>query len=125
MKENSLPSRALKKSPNVLWMVLIFAVVVTGFYIRFVSFNHVIMPLKPKELPIPGSTGALCELPELPSEEIRFVHFPRPRTYSREECVCNPVRNFVLLSMQRSGSGWFETLLNSHPTLVQMGKYFL
>lgn len=26
----------------------------------------------------------------------------------------NPVRLFAILSMHRSGSGWFETLLNNH-----------
>lgn len=26
----------------------------------------------------------------------------------------NPVRLFVIISMQRSGSGWFESLLNNH-----------
>ncbi|KAK8513861.1 hypothetical protein V6N13_005049 [Hibiscus sabdariffa] len=40
----------------------------------------------------------------------------------REECVCNPVRYFVIMSMQRSGSGWFETLLNSHMNVSSNGE---
>jgi LPS sulfotransferase NodH len=38
--------------------------------------------------------------------------------------VCNPVRFFVILSMQRSGSGWFETLLNSHINVSSNGEIF-
>jgi LPS sulfotransferase NodH len=52
------------------------------------------------------------------------VHFPKPESYSRGECSCNLVRSFVLVSMQRSGSGWFETLLNSHPNISSNGEIF-
>ncbi|KAK4838433.1 hypothetical protein QYF36_013668 [Acer negundo] len=51
-----------------------------------------------------------CQAPDIEESEIPFD----PVTFSREECACNPVRYFAILSMQRSGSGWFETLLNSH-----------
>ena len=42
----------------------------------------------------------------------------------REECACNPVRYFAILSMQRSGSGWFETFLNSHDNISSNGEIF-
>lgn len=42
----------------------------------------------------------------------------------RAECACNPVRFFAILSMQRSGSGWFETLLNSHINISSNGEIF-
>lgn len=42
----------------------------------------------------------------------------------RGECACTPVRFFVIISMQRSGSGWFETLLNSHPNVSSNGEIF-
>lgn len=42
----------------------------------------------------------------------------------REECACNPVRFFSILTMQRSGSGWFETLLNSHINVSSNGEIF-
>ncbi|KAI3465404.1 hypothetical protein Pfo_022067 [Paulownia fortunei] len=35
-----------------------------------------------------------------------------------------PVRYFAIVSMQRSGSGWFETLLNSHINLSSNGEIF-
>jgi len=34
------------------------------------------------------------------------------------------VRYFAILSMQRSGSGWFETLLNSHNNVSSNGEIF-
>lgn len=43
---------------------------------------------------------------------------------SRAECACNPVRYFAILSMQRSGSGWFETLLNNHTKISSNGEIF-
>jgi len=44
--------------------------------------------------------------------------------FVREECRCHPVRYFTILSMQRSGSGWFETFLNSHPNISSNGEIF-
>lgn len=43
---------------------------------------------------------------------------------NRAECACNPVRYFAILSMQRSGSGWFETLLNNHTNISSNGEIF-
>ena len=36
----------------------------------------------------------------------------------------NPVRFFAILSVQRSGSGWFESLLNSHINVSSNGEIF-
>ncbi|KAK0575939.1 hypothetical protein LWI29_009379 [Acer saccharum] len=47
-----------------------------------------------------------------------------PAGHKWEECACNPVRYFAILSMQRSGSGWFETLLNSHVNVSSNGEIF-
>lgn len=52
------------------------------------------------------------------------MHYPRPETFSRFECSHNPVRFFTIISMQRSGSGWFETLLNSHVNVSSNGEIF-
>jgi hypothetical protein len=51
------------------------------------------------------------------SDGIFWVHY-------RVECKCNPVRYFAILSMQRSGSGWFETLLNNHTNISSNGEIF-
>lgn len=42
----------------------------------------------------------------------------------RDECARNPVQFFAILSNQRSGSGWFETLLNSHVNVSSNGEVF-
>ncbi|KAF7800925.1 Nodulation protein H [Senna tora] len=62
--------------------------------------------------------------PELNLEpwEIPYVHYRKPNTYSRDECACNPVRYFTILSMQRSGSGWSETFLNNHTNKSSNGE---
>lgn len=44
--------------------------------------------------------------------------------FTRAECACHPVRYFAILSTQRSGSGWFETLLNSHMNVSSNGEIF-
>ncbi|XP_024975416.1 uncharacterized protein LOC112513371 [Cynara cardunculus var. scolymus] len=39
-------------------------------------------------------------------------------------CARIPMHLFVIVSMQRSGSGWFETLLNSHMNVSSNGEIF-
>lgn len=56
--------------------------------------------------------------------EDRYLHYPRPESFNRAECAGNPVRFFVIISLQRSGSGWFETLLNSHINVSSNGEIF-
>lgn len=65
-----------------------------------------------------------CQVSAEGVQENVYTHYPQPRTYNREECACTPVQFFVILSMQRSGSGWFETLLNSHPNISSNGEVF-
>lgn len=65
-----------------------------------------------------------CEAPDVEPWEKLYVHYPKPETFRRAECRCNPVRFFAILSTQRSGSGWFETLLNSHINISSNGEIF-
>ncbi|XP_057449508.1 uncharacterized protein LOC130740816 [Lotus japonicus] len=53
-----------------------------------------------------------------------LVHYPKPVSFNRNECAHNPVMFFAILSNQRSGSGWFETLLNSHINVSSNGEIF-
>ncbi|GFZ18746.1 P-loop containing nucleoside triphosphate hydrolases superfamily protein [Actinidia rufa] len=32
---------------------------------------------------------------------VPYLHYPKPETFSRAECACNPVRFFAIISMQR------------------------
>ncbi|KAL8507191.1 hypothetical protein ACS0TY_017919 [Phlomoides rotata] len=56
--------------------------------------------------------------------QIPHLHYPKPTTFSRVECGCNLVWLFTILSIQRSGSGLFETLLNSHNNVSSNGEIF-
>ncbi|XP_010916651.1 uncharacterized protein [Elaeis guineensis] len=112
-----------KKSPLALRMVVLVAVMICGVYICSMCLKQIgnhgvprIIMIELAELP--------CHDPGIPPSEIPYVHYPEPTTYSREECACTPVRYFAILSMQRSGSGWFETLLNSHINISSNGEIF-
>ncbi|CAH9144820.1 unnamed protein product [Cuscuta epithymum] len=80
------------------------------------SIGSLSIPLIDPKCSIPSSNVQKWEIP--------LQHFPKPQTFSRGECECNPVRFFAILSMQRSGSGWFETLLNSHINVSSNGEIF-
>ncbi|XP_023728959.1 uncharacterized protein LOC111876643 [Lactuca sativa] len=51
-----------------------------------------------------------------------YLHYPKPKPFNW--FTRNPVRLFVIISMQRSGSGWFETLLNNHMNISSNGEIF-
>ncbi|XP_047316117.1 uncharacterized protein LOC124919818 [Impatiens glandulifera] len=65
-----------------------------------------------------------CHARVVDRSQLPYLHYPKPETFSRAECSCNPVRLFVIISEQRSGSGWFETLLNSHVNVSSNGEIF-
>jgi len=102
--------------------ILVFFIALFGFYVCYFSFNQLTFEneeeLNSEE---EEQTKNICRKPAVPHEQRRYLHFPKPTTYDRGECACTPVRFFVIVSMQRSGSGWFETLLNSHPNVSSNG----
>ncbi|KAJ4844752.1 hypothetical protein Tsubulata_003448, partial [Turnera subulata] len=121
--KDSFVLKAPKKSPLVLRMVVLVFAMVCGVYICTiclkqlgVSTNSSIFSAEAFDKP--------CPEPVIEPWEIPYVHYPQPKTYSRAECACNPVRYFAILSMQRSGSGWFETLLNNHTNISSNGEIF-
>ncbi|KAF5740702.1 hypothetical protein HS088_TW11G00779 [Tripterygium wilfordii] len=65
-----------------------------------------------------------CNASGIEESEMPYLHYPKPETFDREECTCNLVRYFAIMSQQRSGSGWFETLLNSHINVSSNGEIF-
>ncbi|KAL8094602.1 hypothetical protein AgCh_036223 [Apium graveolens] len=78
----------------------------------------------PKKSPVLLRSTVPCNTSVYQEKELPYLHFPKPKSFTRKECACNPVRFFVILSMQRSGSGWFETLLNSHINISSNGEVF-
>ncbi|CAA7019901.1 unnamed protein product [Microthlaspi erraticum] len=112
-----------KKSSAVLRMVVLLFVMVCTVYICSICL---------KQIGVTPNYGFLnvevferpCPEPNIQPWDIPFVHYPKPKTYNRDECSCQPVRYFAILSMQRSGSGWFETLLNNHTNISSNGEIF-
>ncbi|KAL9241556.1 hypothetical protein vseg_015658 [Gypsophila vaccaria] len=107
-----------KTSPLILRLVVLVIATVCGVYICTICLKQV-----------SSQTRAMLEVFERPDcvanlVDGSYLHFPQPKTFDRAECAGNPVRFFVIISMQRSGSGWFETLLNSHVNVSSNGEIF-
>ncbi|KAF6141483.1 hypothetical protein GIB67_000864 [Kingdonia uniflora] len=115
--------KAPKKSPLVLRMVVLVFAMVCGIYICSICLKQISTNTKYESVSLQLVETA-CHISDVEEWEIPFLHYPKPNTYSRAECACNPVRYFAILSMQRSGSGWFETLLNSHSNVSSNGEIF-
>ncbi|KAJ0024503.1 hypothetical protein Pint_08837 [Pistacia integerrima] len=122
LNKDALVIKTPKKSPLVLRTVLLIFAMVCGIYICSICLKQ-ITHTKTKLLNIKVIDQS-CQADNIEQWEIPFVHYPNPVTFSREECACNPVQYFAILSMQRSGSGWFETLLNSHINVSSNGEIF-
>ncbi|KAB1207116.1 hypothetical protein CJ030_MR7G011437 [Morella rubra] len=112
-----------KKSPLALRMIVLVFAMVCGVYICSICLKQISTHSKGAFFDVPELQKP-CPEPQIEPWEIPYVHYPRPSTYSRAECACKPVRYFVILSMQRSGSGWFETLLNNHTNISSNGEVF-
>lgn len=121
--KDALIIKSPKKSPALLRKLVVVCAIVCGIYICFVCL---------KQTNLHTSTSFLnfevnwthCHDHSIDKSQEPYLHYPKPTTFSRAECGCNPVRLFAILSMQRSGSGWFETLLNSHTNVSSNGEIF-
>lgn len=111
-----------KKNPLASRMIILVLAAISILYIVSISLKQGIssnletLQIEQVEKP--------CVRPNFPQSEVTYVHYPEPTSYDRNECKCTPVRFFAILSMQRSGSGWFETLLNSHNNISSYGEIF-
>ncbi|GLU17187.1 hypothetical protein SLE2022_335790 [Rubroshorea leprosula] len=121
--KDSFLLKSPKKSPLVLRMVVLMFVMVCGVYIFSICLKQISTGTKDGILKVEMFERP-CPEPHIEPWEIPYVHHPKSRTFSRAECACNPVRYFAILSMQRSGSGWFETLLNNHTNISSNGEIF-
>ncbi|ONK75679.1 uncharacterized protein A4U43_C03F19410 [Asparagus officinalis] len=95
-----------------------------NYDLRTVGFNQTEVEIKAK-LVTNNLTQPRCPATGIPQSEVAFIHYPVPTNYSRRECECTPVRFYVIISMQRSGSKWLESLLNSHVNVSSNGEIFI
>lgn len=119
---NTKPTR---RYPLASLVAILALITLVGVYIFSLSLkqNGMLFGLKQTNM-IEKEREQPCHNSSVPQAEMPYVHYPSPDTYSRKECACTPVRFFAILSMQRSGSGWFETLLNSHENISSNGEIF-
>ncbi|KAL6514261.1 hypothetical protein OROHE_019248 [Orobanche hederae] len=122
--KDSLIVKIPKKSPLALRMVVLIFVMVCGVYICSVRLRQFNGQSAVRFLSIEMVRKPCEEVTNIEPSEKLYIHFPKPKTFSRDECECNPIRYFAILSTQRSGSGWFETLLNSHTNVSSNGEIF-
>ncbi|KAK8685901.1 hypothetical protein V6N13_124933 [Hibiscus sabdariffa] len=115
-----------KKSPMFLRTVFLLLALVWSVYVCTVCLKQIsnvsndkFQSIQVIENPTPD-TNIIEKL----EAQIPTLHYPKPETFSRGECAQTPVRFFAILSIQRSGSGWFETLLNSHINISSNGEIF-
>ncbi|XP_073039490.1 uncharacterized protein [Primulina eburnea] len=121
--KGNITVKSPKKSPASLRMIVLVFAVVCGVYICSVCLKQTNFLSQTKFLNIEINTRH-CHTNGVDRSQTPQLYYPNPTTFSRAECACNPVRLFTILSMQRSGSGWFETLLNSHTNVSSNGEIF-
>ncbi|XP_056169583.1 uncharacterized protein LOC130138718 [Syzygium oleosum] len=123
LNKDTLMVKPRKKSPLVYRMIVLAFSMFCGVYICSICLKQISRRAKPNLLNI-QITEEPCELHGIKQSDKPSIHYPKPKTFSRAECADNPVRYFVIVSTQRSGSGWFETLLNSHANVSSNGEIF-
>ncbi|KAL2552057.1 P-loop containing nucleoside triphosphate hydrolase superfamily protein [Forsythia ovata] len=121
--KGSIIIKSPKKPPNSLRMIVLVFAMVCGVFICLACLNQTNFGTSSKVLNVEINERH-CRDYEVDRSQTPYVHYPKPETFSRAECACNPVRFFAIFSMQRSGSGWFETLLNSHTNVSSNGEIF-
>ncbi|XP_062207089.1 uncharacterized protein LOC133908893 [Phragmites australis] len=120
-----ISTKSTRRYPHVSWIAILGLTMLVGVYIFSLSLkqNGMIFGLMQTNM-IEKEREKPCHDHSIPDTEIPYVHYPTPNTYDRKGCACTAVRFFAILSMQRSGSGWFETLLNSHGNISSNGEIF-
>lgn len=121
--KDMLIAKPAKKNPLALSLVAVSALMICGVLLSSVCLKQKGFIINPSSLKIERVENSCPQL-NISQSEVTYVHYPEPSTYKRNECRCTPVRFFAILSMQRSGSGWFETLLNSHVNISSNGEIF-
>ncbi|KAK3222407.1 hypothetical protein Dsin_009432 [Dipteronia sinensis] len=134
VNKDTLIVKPPKKSPMFLRMIALLFAMVCGVLICSIRLKQLSTSSKInfrniRVIQIPDIDYGIKQI-EIPHDngtkqsEIPPVNYPKPQTFSRAECAHNPVQFFAIISMQRSGSGWFETLLNSHSNVSSNGEIF-
>ncbi|KAK8946452.1 hypothetical protein KSP39_PZI007007 [Platanthera zijinensis] len=120
VRKGSLGQKPSKRYPILVVLAL---TMISSIYICLFPLNQKGFKISPNAMRVEVMEEPYGYL-SVPPFEFPRAHYPKPTTYSRNECECIPVRYFAIITMQRSGSGWFETLLNSHINISSNGEIF-
>ncbi|XP_020572997.1 uncharacterized protein LOC110019604 [Phalaenopsis equestris] len=123
INKDAFGTKPQKKYPVVLRTVVLCLVMISSVYICSICIKQKGFIISPNVMRVEVKDEPWRH-PNIAPSELPYIHYPEPTTYTRNECACTPVRYFALLSMQRSGSGWLETLLNSHINISSNGEIF-
>ncbi|KAJ8764314.1 hypothetical protein K2173_006054 [Erythroxylum novogranatense] len=122
-EESTVILKPPKKASILSRMIVLMFAMVCGVYVCVVCLKQIGTQSKINIEDIQLLKGPTSD-PDPVQLKFPGDHYPSPKTFNRSECEHNPVRYFAILSMQRSGSGWFETLLNSHVNVSSNGEIF-
>ncbi|KAI3722573.1 hypothetical protein L2E82_33613 [Cichorium intybus] len=119
--KNTIKLKRRRKSLRILKLLVFVCAMVYGLYVYYKYLKHIQIEKKRElfEIQVIKTTHHNNAVYQSP---IAHLHSPKPETFKK--FTGNPVRFFVIVSMQRSGSGWFETLLNSHMNISSNGEIF-
>lgn len=112
-----------KRSPMLLRTAVVVFSMVCGIFIFSVCLKQISTQARTKFMDLKVIDNPYESRLKL-MNAFHLLHYPKPVSFSRNECAHNPVLFFAILSNQRSGSGWFETLLNSHTNVSSNGEIF-
>lgn len=124
LTKDTLIIKPPKKSQASSRAFVVAFAVVCSLYTCSVCLNQANFYSRKKFVNLEVNPSQRCHDIGIDRSQTPYFHYPNPTTFSRDECACNPVRLFAIVSMQRSGSGWFETFLNSHGNVSSNGEIF-
>ncbi|KAL4577402.1 hypothetical protein LXL04_013511 [Taraxacum kok-saghyz] len=110
-----------KKYLRVIKLLVLLCAMLYGVYVYSTYMKHIHIEKKRELLEFQVITTSHYNNVVYQSP-IAHLYHQKSKTFKR--CTRNPMRLFVIMSMQRSGSGWFETLLNSHMNISSNGEIF-
>ncbi|GAB2227299.1 hypothetical protein Drorol1_Dr00009115 [Drosera rotundifolia] len=120
MQKDVLVVKTSKGSSFLSRMIILVVAMALGIYICSVCIKQI----SDQTRTFVQIIGNPCDSYQFSLCDSSFLHYPQPQTFRRAECADNPVQYFAIISVQRSGSGWFETLLNSHVNVSSNGEIF-
>ncbi|KAI4966026.1 hypothetical protein ZWY2020_046768 [Hordeum vulgare] len=82
-REAPVSTQRLQGAPSLPRPTLVFLIALFGLYVCYLSFNQIRMEASMRRRIAHRTSEHVCAKPYVPSEELPYVHFPKPKGYSR------------------------------------------